>query len=141
MSEMTGQCYLMKMIVHRLKKQTDCQLKHLNLTIGQARLLGVLHQAEQGSCSMKELERTFHTAQSTVAGTVSRLEKKGLAEGCSDPADRRVKRVRLTQAGREVCEEAWRNMIETEQTMLSQLTPAEQQELLRLLKKVYETLC
>lgn len=48
---------------------------------------------------MKELERYFGVAQSTIAGVVSRLEQKGFVEAFGDAADKRIKVVHITPAG------------------------------------------
>ena len=45
----------------------------------------------------------MHVAQSTTAGIVSRLEQKSLLESVPDPADKRIKLVRLTEAGKQCC--------------------------------------
>ena len=79
-------------------------------------------------------------AQSTAAGIVGRLEQKGFVESFGDPADRRVKLVRITTAGEDCCREAERNMERTEAELLSGLTEAERGILLVLLKKVRDTL-
>ena len=46
-----------------------------------------LQEAEQKQRSMKELERKFCVAQSTVAGIISRLEQKGFVEAFGDASD------------------------------------------------------
>lgn len=89
---------------------------------------------------MKELEQILHVAQSTAAGIVSRLEQKGLVEALGDPDDRRVKLVRLTQAGRACCRDAEDNMARTEAHILSGLTETERGILLALLEKVRNSL-
>ena len=67
---------------------------------------------------MKELERRFCTAQSTVAGIISRLEQKGFVEAFGDAADKRVKLVHITPAGEACCKEAAGYMEQAEQTLL-----------------------
>ena len=79
-------------------------------------------------------------AQSTAAGIVARLEQKGFVEGFGDPADRRVKLVRITAAGEACCRQAERNMEQTEANLLSGLTETERSIFLTLLKKVRDTL-
>ena len=55
---------------------------------------------------MKEIERHFQVAQSTVAGIVVRLERKGFVEAAGDRSDRRIKLVRLTAEGEGCCKKA-----------------------------------
>ena len=79
-------------------------------------------------------------AQSTAAGITARLEQKGFVESFGDPADRRVKLVRITAAGEACCRQAEKNMAQTETELLSGLTEAERGILLVLLRKVRDTL-
>ena len=65
---------------------------------------------------------------------MARLEQKGFVEGFGDPADRRVKLVRITAAGEACCRQAERNMEQTETNLLSGLTETERSIFLTLLK-------
>ena len=76
---------------------------------------------------------------STIAGLAVRLEKKGLIESLPDPNDRRVKLVHLTEAGASVCEDSFKDIIASEERLLSDLTDVEQTLLLNLLERMYAT--
>ena len=52
--------------------------------------------------AMKDLGRRLHCDPSFVTGIADMLEKRGLAARESDPGDRRVKRLVLTPAGKEL---------------------------------------
>lgn len=52
--------------------------------------------------AMKDLGRRMHCDPSFVTGIADMLEKRGLAVREPDPADRRVKRLVLTQAGEDL---------------------------------------
>ena len=67
---------------------------------------------------MKELERKFCVAQSTVAGIISRLEQKGFVEAFGDASDKRIKLVHITPDGEACCREAAGYMAEAEQMLL-----------------------
>lgn len=133
-----GYGFLFKRIDNALEKEANANLQAMNLTMQQNRALVVLARSEKGSLTMKELEERFHAAQSTVAGLVARLEKKGLVEGMTDPADRRVKRVRLTEAGCRMHEASHAGIVASEERLTSLLTEEEKVQLLHCLKKVYE---
>ena len=140
MSEHTPTGLLFKQIHDRLEKQANNALRAKDLTMMQVSVLMVLQQAPEQRLSMKELERYFGVAQSTVAGIVSRLEQKGLVEAFGDPADKRIKLVRITSAGESYCEEAACRMEEAEEKLLQGLTGEEKKQLNHLLARVADNL-
>ncbi|MCC3768410.1 MarR family winged helix-turn-helix transcriptional regulator [Streptomyces sp. UNOC14_S4] len=68
------------------------------LTAAQAKLLGQL----KGPVPMRGLATLLLCDASNVTGIVDRLESRGLVRREPDPADRRVKNVVATDAGREI---------------------------------------
>lgn len=134
-----GYGWFIKCIDNALEKEANQHLQQLNLTMQQNRLLIHLVHAEDCTLSMKALEERFGAAQSTVAGLVSRLERKGLVEAVSNPSDRRIKLVRLTEEGVRLCAVSHQNVVDSEQRLTATLTAEEQEVFLRCLKKVYES--
>lgn len=132
-------CYI-KRIDNALAKEANSNLQALNLTMQQNRVLIQLALAEAHTLSLKALEERFGAAQSTVAGLVSRLEKKGLIEALSDPADRRIKLVRLTEEGIRLNELSRQQVVASEARMTALLTEEEKALLLSCLKRVYEAI-
>lgn len=133
-----GYGWFIKRIDNALGKEINSNLQTLNLTLQQNRVLIHLAQSEGHTLSLKTLEEHFGAAQSTVAGLVSRLEKKGLVEALSDPADRRVKLVRLTGEGIRLNALSRQHVVESEAKMTALLTEEEKEHFLTCLKKVYE---
>lgn len=131
---------LMKQINDELRKNANNALRHLGITLVQLDTLLELERAPEGQRSLKELEHILHVAQSTAAGIVARLEQKGLVEGFGDAEDRRVKRVRITQAGIACIQAAQHHRAETEEKLLSGLTETERDIFYTLLKKVRDSL-
>ena len=115
MPEYTPNGLLFKQIHDRLEKQSNNALRAKDLTMMQVSVLMALQQAAEQRLSMKELERYFGVAQSTVAGIVSRLEQKDLVEAFGDTADKRIKLVHITTAGEKCCAEAACQMKEAEE--------------------------
>ena len=76
----------------------------------------------------------------STAGIISRLEQKGLVEGYADAEDKRIKLVRITQAGIDRVLETKRDMIHSEEMLLSGLTETERDILYSLLKKIKDSL-
>ncbi len=133
-----GYGWYIKRIDNALEKEANQNLQSLNLTMQQNRVLILLAHAEQHTLSLKALEEHFGAAQSTVAGLVSRLEKKGLIEAVSAPADRRIKLVRLTGEGLALHQRGRQGVIESEARLTAHLSPEEREVFLHCLKKVYE---
>lgn len=131
---------LIKQIHDELEKNANNAMRADDITIAQCSVLLALHEASEQQLTLKELERLLRVAQSTAAGIVSRLEQKGLAEGFASPEDKRIKTVRITSRGIECCKHAERNMQKAEDRLLSGLTETEREILLRLLRKVRDTL-
>ena len=133
-----GYGWYIKRIGNALAKEAAHNMQAHALTMQQAHALVTLMRAPGGSMTLKELESQFCAAQSTVAGLVTRLEKKGLFEGFSDPEDRRVKRVRLTEAGLAMNATCRQDVVDSEKRLVSLLSEEEKAALLELLRKVYD---
>lgn len=131
---------LIKQIHDEVRKNANNAMRDQDMTMTQLEALVELDSASEKQCSLKELEQKLHLAQSTTAGIVARLEQKGFVESFGDSADRRIKLVRLTQAGRERIAVAEQGRAEVEARLLSGLTEAERDIFLVLLKKVRDTL-
>lgn len=131
---------LLKQINDELKKNSNNELRSQGLTATQAGTLLELYHAPERQLPMKDLEERLHVAQSTVVGIISRLEQKKLVESFGDPHDKRIKLVRITQAGIENVLKANQDMMQVEQHLLSGLTEAEQSILYTFLTKVRDTL-
>ena len=133
-----GYGWFIKRIDNALEKEANSNLQMLNLTMQQNRVLIQLAHAPENTLSLKALEERFGAAQSTVAGLVSRLEKKGLIEAVASPADRRIKLVRLTEEGARVHAQSRQDVVNSESRLTANLSPEEREVFLSCLKKVYE---
>ncbi len=133
-----GYGWFIKRIDNALAKEANSNLQALNLTMQQNRVLIQLAHAEEHTLSLKTLEEHFGAAQSTMAGLVCRLERKGLIEALSDPADRRIKLVRLTEEGVRLNALSRQQVADSEERLTALLSEEEKDQLLACLKKVYE---
>lgn len=131
---------LIKQISDELRKRADNNLRSQDMTMAQIGALLTLYNSPEKQLSMKQLEKDLHVAQSTTAGIISRLEQKGLVNGCNDAKDRRIKLVRITQAGITRVLETEQEMTHAEEALLAGLNETERDILYSLLKKVKETL-
>lgn len=131
---------LIKLLHDRLEKQANNTLRAQDLTMMQISVLMELQKTELKQLSMKELERRFCIAQSTVAGIISRLEQKGFVEAFGDAADKRVKLVHITLAGEGCCKEAAGYMEQAEQTLLQGFSEEEKTMFNLLLARAAENM-
>lgn len=91
--------YLLNRIVNRLNRDLADDLKAIGMTVPQYRVLAVLVAGD--GRSVNELAVYTITEQSTLSKILGRMQKAGLVERRSDPADRRVVKVYITAAGRQ----------------------------------------
>lgn len=126
---------LIKQILDRLKKQANNALRAKDLTLMQMVVLVTLQKTENHRLSMKELERYFGVAQSTVVGIISRLEQKGLVESSGDRADRRIKLVNLTADGEICCSQSACEIDKIEANLLHGFSDDERKQFHHLLMK------
>ncbi|MCD7770367.1 MAG: MarR family transcriptional regulator [Oscillospiraceae bacterium] len=131
---------LIKRINDTMEKRANNALQQHDITFFQMRVLIILSTSEDGTATLKELERGFGVAQSTAAGVAVRLEKKGLITSYADARDRRVKRVQITPAGRTLCINHREEMDQNEARLTQTLSPQEQEQLKSLLLRVYAAL-
>jgi DNA-binding MarR family transcriptional regulator len=86
----------MYVFAEQLRQEYDRAAADAGLTAQQAIVLTLLSE----SLPMSGLADRRHCDPSNITGIVDRLESKGLVERSTDPSDRRIKRVALTNAGR-----------------------------------------
>ena len=131
---------LIKIIHDSFEREANNALRPKGMTSAQGAALQILFNDGNGQLTLKELEKNMYVAQSTAAGIVSRLEQKGFVECFGDPADRRIKIVRLTASGEERCRLDSEHIAVVEDRVFSALSEDERRELFRLLDKVYSSL-
>jgi DNA-binding MarR family transcriptional regulator len=91
-------------------------------------------------CSMGDLSRALDVPLSSATRIVDWLERNNFAERLPDPSDRRVVRIGLTEAGREIYRIGNVLMQKRIQKWLRRFTPEEAAELVRLLGKLADTM-
>lgn len=104
-----------------------------DLGITQAGLRALLAIDPRQPQSMRELATAMNCDPSYITAMIDDLERAGLAVRQPLPADRRVKTVVLTPGGMTALQTA-RDGLLYPPPQLAQLTPAEQQQLARLLQ-------
>lgn len=95
-------------VVGELKHAIIQAATAFELTPQQAHLLHVLDRP----CRMRDLAELLHCDPSNVTGLVDRVERRNLVRRDNDPADRRSKRLELTEHGRAVRAELQRRVLD-----------------------------
>lgn len=131
---------LIKRISEMFDKKANSGLAEYGITVSQMKLLVMIKESRKESVALKELERYFDLTQATIAGLVIRLEKKGFVTGFADPADKRIKRVMITDEGMALCRDSKAEMVAYEDWLLQSLNEEEKALLGQLLAKVYRSM-
>lgn len=91
---------------------------------------------EMGPCSQNRLGRLVYLDAATIKGVVDRLSARGFVLTADDPLDRRRRAVGLSERGRAVTDAAVVVAREISDATLEPLTPAEREQVIRLLHKL-----
>ena len=132
--------FYLKRLSDWIGKDINQHVAEQDLTMSQSHILLRLSRAGNKCLRMKELESGFRCAQSTAAGNIARLAKKQMVRCETDPKDRRVKLVILTEKGEALLQENHRIIREAEARLLSGLPAEDQENLLRILKTLFDAI-
>lgn len=120
--------------LHRLSK---LHLEQFNLSGSE---FGIIRNLGDNKLTLSELSQRMLRVNSNTTAMVDHLEAKGLVKREPDPDDRRVIRVKLTEAGMKLREEVVPKQNNFIQELLAPLTDFETTALTALLEKV-EKIC
>jgi DNA-binding MarR family transcriptional regulator len=109
---------------------------HLGKSITTTRWAALAKLYEEGPTSQNLLGRNTAMDAATIKGVVDRLTKLHLIETRADPGDGRRRMVALTEAGRRLVEQSLARATAITDETLAPLTPAEQAQLLGLLRRL-----
>lgn len=118
-------------LMGRMRAHFEEQIADLELTPPQAMALKQLEEP----VAMRELAGLLRCDASNITGIVDRLEERELVERRVDPADRRVKHLVLTAAGRRLRRQL-QDRLYGQVPGVSNLTPSERRALCDLLRKL-----
>ena len=101
-----------------------------------ARSFSVLSLAgEESAPTQKALAEMLTLDPSQIVALVDRLQGEGLVERVPDERDRRIRRVKATREGNEVCRNARERIFRAQRVTLSELDESEVRQLVALLGK------
>src|SRR5881628_1356899 len=117
-----------------LKDDFTARVAECSLSLPQGKLIRELARPE----SQRELARRLHYDPSNITSLADSLEARGLIERRADAADRRFRLLALTPAG-ERLRASLEERLAQPPAFLQRLTQNEQQQLLLLLTKIFDT--
>ena len=103
---------------------------------GDYEVLALLRRAEPELLTPVQVAQQLLTSQSGMTGKLDRLERQGLVQRTPDPEDRRAIRLGITDAGRDLIDQAFTTSLSVYQSMLDGFTAAEGKDLEALLDKL-----
>ena len=107
----------------------------VELPVGQIRVMRLLFTAPS---TPSELGATLGLSVSAITQVVNRLEALGYVARTEDQGDRRVRHLRLTDAGRSLMEKRQRARVRQAQLALSALPPERQQAIVDILDELIQ---
>ncbi len=124
---------LLKRLTHVMAVELDRRLRAYHITISQWAVLKQLWQHE--GASQVELQQRLGLEGATITGLLQRMVRAGLVQRRSDPLDKRVQRIFLTEQGRALEPIARQLAAEVNARALAGFTTDEQVFLMRLLAR------
>jgi MarR family transcriptional regulator, organic hydroperoxide resistance regulator len=117
-----------------LQTQVAVLLQTHNLTVPQFEVLSTLGVA---SCTnQQELAARLQVTKGNLVGLIDRLTERGLVERVQVPGDRRVNKVQITEAGKDLFHLAYPEQVGVVESMMSSLEESELETLKGILQKL-----
>jgi DNA-binding MarR family transcriptional regulator len=132
---------LVRLVANQYETHSACRSAEIDLSGPRLdvlmRLLWRQRCGETAGLTPTELSLDQRISRNTVSALLRGLEDQGLIERRLDPADRRVFRIVLSQAGLDLVNEHAPRSIDHLNTLVSDFSPAECSRLIELLGKLY----
>jgi len=109
-----------------------------NITSAQMIMLVSIH--DHGQCKLKTLAKGRGISPPTATGLIDRLVRAGYVKRSSNPEDRRVVMVSLTEKGEKIVKGFLTTVRNRWKKILTQLTTKEQHQYLNILRKIVNIL-
>lgn len=114
-------------VTHRSFHEHLRFVKASGLSMPQFNILMQLHY--QRACGVSDIGARMDITAAAASQLAEKLVQAGLLERAEDPADRRVKQLRLTAAGRDLVEAALSARYRWVDELIENLQPAEREQL------------
>ncbi|HCX9574876.1 TPA: multidrug efflux transporter transcriptional repressor MepR [Staphylococcus aureus] len=132
--------YLFRMISHEMKQKADQKLEQFDITNEQGHTLGYLYAHQQDGLTQNDIAKALQRTGPTVSNLLRNLERKKLIYRYVDAQDTRRKNIGLTISGIKLVEAFTSIFDEMEQTLVSQLSEEENEQMKANLTKMLSSL-
>ncbi|MEI2181402.1 multidrug efflux transporter transcriptional repressor MepR [Staphylococcus aureus] len=132
--------YLFRMISHEMKQKADQKLEQFDITNEQGHTLGYLYAHQQDGLTQNDIAKALQRTGPTVSNLLRNLERKKLIYRYIDVQDTRRKNIGLTTSGIKLVEAFTSIFDEMEQTLVSQLSEEENEQMKANLTKMLSSL-
>jgi MarR family transcriptional regulator, lower aerobic nicotinate degradation pathway regulator len=119
-----------------MQRHTAIFMSRIIKGLTQTQFAALAKLREVGPCSQNQLGRLIYLDAATTKGVVDRLEARGFVTARPDARDRRRRAIALTEKGRAAADAAVKVARQITHHTLVPLTAAEQQAVIRLLRKL-----
>ncbi len=125
-------------ITRGVQSREQTELHGLDLSMPQVLTLETLRN--RASYTMGEVAGSMSVGFSTMTKIVDRLVQRGLIERCSDPDDRRIVRILLTERGHELAKELWETRKKVMSSVLRLLGQEDQKAFFQIIKALHSVI-
>ncbi|MDT8716874.1 MarR family transcriptional regulator [Clostridium sp. 19966] len=130
---------LISIFSHRIHRRISNGAAEYGLTGVQGRILGFLgHNSDKRDIFQKDIEGELNIRRSSVTSVLQLMEKNGYIQRISVSKDARLKKIILTDKGREIDEMVYKRIVEFEEFLRAQLTDDEAKIFIELINRLSE---
>jgi len=129
--------FIIKSISEILDKKFNKRLRTMGITCSQMRILSYLFEHRGQDVTQRQLENYLRISHPTTVGLINRLKGKGFVICKMSEKDRRQKIIALKEPTDDQRRKFERQKIQHERSMLEGFSEEEEEELKRLLNKLY----
>src|SRR5262249_46510197 len=119
-----------------MQRHTAIFMSRIVKGLTQTQFAAIAKLREVGPCSQNQLGRLIYLDAATTKGVAARLEARAFVPARPDARDRRRRAIALTEKGRTAADAAVKVARQITKQTLAPLTAAEQQAVIRLLRKL-----
>ena len=121
-------------------KRANALFSDADISFSQAGVLKLLASRRGSDTSNRQIEEHFGISNPAASGLVKRLVEKDLVESQVDQYDKRFRNVRITREGLELSQRMHGRVEQLNGRMLEGFSKEEEQEALRLIRKMHDNL-